>query len=233
MKSVPHNSAAVDAPSRKWRAIFLILVGLLIAISAALFFWWQHYQTTPAYTLALLVDAAQQNDGEAFDQVVDMDRVVDNFMSQMGQTTGGISEDFATTIRTRLQSVAPGVMATIKQTVREETRKQINEVTSPFSTRPFLLTAVAIPFKANISESADMTNATINSREYQVELVLERGDDGRWRVVSLRDDALAARIANNILRDLPGTELQLDGEIQKQVKDLPDTLRKLPVLSDK
>ena len=39
-------------------------------------------------------------------------------------------------------------MATVKQTVREQTRKRINEVAGPFSTGPFLLTAVAIPFKA-------------------------------------------------------------------------------------
>lgn len=233
MKSVPHNSGSVVAPSRKWRAIFLILFGLLIVISAALFFWWQRYQTTPAYTLALLVDAAQQNDGEAFDQLVDMDRVVDNFMSQMGQTIGGISEDSATAVRTRLQSVAPGVTATVRQIIREETRKQINEVASPFSTRPFLLMAVAIPFKADISQSNEMAHVKINSREHKVELVLERSNDGRWRVVSLRDDALAARIATNILKDLPGTKVQLDGEIQKRVKDLPDILRKLPVLSGK
>ena len=100
MKSVAHNSGVANAPSRKWRWIFLILVGLLIVISTGLFVWWQHYQTTPAYTLALLVDAAQQNDGKAFDQIVDMDKVVDNFVSQMGQTTGGISEGFARTVRT-------------------------------------------------------------------------------------------------------------------------------------
>ena len=230
MKFVPHNSEVVDAPSRKWRWIFLIFVGLLIGISTALFVWWQHYQTTPAYTLALLVDAAQQNDGEAFDQIVDMDKVVDNFVSQMGQPSGGISENLARMVRTRLQSVAPGVMVAVKRTVREQTRKQINEVTRPFSTGPFLLTAVAIPFKADLSESADTAKATINSRESKIELGLQRGDGGRWRVVSLRDDALASRIAGQTLRQLPGTVLELNNEIQKQVEDLPDTLRKLPVI---
>lgn len=230
MKFVPHNSEVGGPPSRKWRWVFLIIGGLLLVTSTALFVWWQHYQTTPAYTLALLVDAAQQNDGVAFDQIVDMDKVVDNFVSQMGQPTGSIPENLAGIVRTRLQSVAPGVMMAVKRTVREQTRKQINEVTSPFSTRPFLLTAVAIPFKADISESADMAKATINSRGSQIELGLQRGEGGRWRVVSLRDDALAARIATQTLKHLPGTASELDGEIQRQLSDLPDTLRKLPVL---
>ena len=43
------------------------------------FLWWQHYQTTPAYSLAVLVDAAQRNDMTGVDKIVDTDKIVDNF----------------------------------------------------------------------------------------------------------------------------------------------------------
>lgn len=226
------GSATQHTSRWKWRLLFLILCGLLIVISAGLFFWWQHYQTTPAYTLALLVDAAQRDDAAAFDRVVDMDRVVDNFIPQIVQTTGGFPDGVAATLRTPLQSIAPGVMATVKQTVNAETRKQISEVARPLTTRPFLLMAVAIPFTTDIREKDDRAKATINAGDHQVELLMERQDGGHWRVTSLRDNALAVRIVTNILKDLPARGL--DGEMRKQAEeDLRGTIRKLPVFSDK
>jgi hypothetical protein len=206
----------------------LILVGLVIIGAAAGFFWWQHYETTPAYSLALVVDAAQRNDAAAFDRLIDMEKVVDNFMPQVVQTaTGGLASDLAGGLRTQLQSLAPGIMSSVKQTIKEEIRKRINELAGSAGARPFFLTALAMPFKANISESNGTAKASINTVDHQVELSMERIDDSHWRVTSLRDDALAARIANNIVKDLPGSGSQLDKEMRKQ---LEENLRKLPLL---
>ncbi|MDQ5846943.1 MAG: hypothetical protein M3539_16785 [Acidobacteriota bacterium] len=211
----------------RWLA--LILSGLLLVVFGASFLWWQHYKTTPAYSLALVVDAAQRNDGPAFDRLVDLEKVVDNFMPQVAQTaTGGLASDVAASLRTQFQSLAPDVVASIQQTIKEEIRKRINEVAG--TERPFLITALAIPFKANISESDGTAKASINNGEQQVELTMERLDGGDWKVVSMRDDALAARIANNIVKNLPGSGSQLDKEMRKQLQDLPETLRKLPLL---
>jgi len=204
----------------------LILAGLLIIGAAAGFFWWQHYKTTPAYSLALVVDAAQRNDGAALDRLIDMDKVVDNLMPQVAKTaTVGLASDFASGLRTQLQSLAPGVKASVKQTIREEIRKRINELAGSAGARPFFLTALAMPFKANISESNGTAKASIN--DHQVELSMERIDGSHWRVISLRDDALATRIGNNIVKDLPGSGSQLDKEMRKQ---LQENLRKLPLL---
>ena len=214
----------------RWLA--LIFGGLLLIGFAAGFFWWQHYKTTPAYSLALVVDAAQRNDGAAFDRLIDMEKVVDNFMPQVAQTAaGGLVSDFARALRTQIQSLAPGVMASVKLTIKEEIRKRINELAGSSSGRPFFLTALAIPFKANISESDGTAKATLNTEGHQVELSMERIDGSHWKVISLRDDALAARIANNIVKDLPGSGSQLDKEMRKQLREnLPGTLPKLPLL---
>lgn len=217
--------------AHKLRWLALILGGLLLIVFAAGFFWWQHYKTTPAYSLALVVDAAQRNDGAAFDRIVDMEKVVDNLLLQVAQTaSGGLASDIATPLRTQLQSLAPGVMASVKQTIKEEIRKRINELAGSSGARPFFLTALAIPFKANISESNETAKALINTGGHQVELSMERSDGSHWRVISLRDDALAARIASNIVKDLPGSGSQLDKEMRKQLREnLPGTLRKLPL----
>ncbi|HEY0384430.1 MAG TPA: hypothetical protein VGC64_00395, partial [Pyrinomonadaceae bacterium] len=42
--------------------VLLILAGLLLGLAIGFFFWWRSYKTGPAYSLALLVDAAQRND---------------------------------------------------------------------------------------------------------------------------------------------------------------------------
>jgi hypothetical protein len=218
-----------DTTRSHWlRWVSLILVGLLILGAASGFFWWHHYKTTPAYSLALVVDAAQRNDGAALDRLIDMEKVVDNLMPQVAQTaTGGLASDLASGLRTQLQSLAPGVMASVKQTIKEEIRKRINELAGSGGARPFFLTALAMPFKANISESNGTAKATINTVDHQVELSMERVDGSHWRVISLRDDALATRIAKNIVKDLPGSGSQLDKEMRKQ---LEENLRKLPLL---
>jgi len=214
--------------SHKLRWFALILAGLLIIVLAGAFFWWQHYKTTPAYSLALLVDAAQRNDDAAFDRLIDMQKVLDNFMPQVLQTAaGGVVSDVANSVRTQIQSLAPGVMATFKETLKEEIRKRINELAGSSGARPFFLTALAIPFKAKISESDETAKALIDSGDHQVELSMERIDGSYWRVTSLRDDELATRVADNILKDLPGSGSQLDKEVQKHLRE---NLRKLPLL---
>jgi hypothetical protein len=219
------------AKSHTLRWVGLILGGLLLIGFAFSVHWWQHYKTTPAYSLALVVDAAQRNDGEAFDRLVDMEKVIDNFMPQIAQAaTGGLASNVAASLRGQLQSLAPDVMASVQQTIKEEIRKRINELAGPSGARPFFLTALAIPFKADITKSNEIAKATINTNDQQVELTMERVDDSHWRVISLRDDALATRIANDILKNLPEPGSQLDDEMRKQLQDLPETLRKLPLL---
>ena len=48
-----------------------------MALAAGAFLSWHHYQTTPTYSLALLVDAAQRNDMPDVDKVMDTDKIVD------------------------------------------------------------------------------------------------------------------------------------------------------------
>lgn len=219
----------------KWRWLVLIGGGLLIAGFAAVLSLWQYYKTTPAYSLALLVDAAQRNDAAALDRVIDMEAVVDNFVSQVEQRTAGVPDsDVAASLRTQLQSLAPGVTESVKQIVKEEIRNQINEMAGSTGARPFFLTALAIPFKANIIESGGRAKATISSRGSQAELHMERRSGSHWRVISMRDDALAERIVKNIVKDLPRSGSQVNQELRKQLREnLPGTLPKLPLSGDK
>jgi hypothetical protein len=226
---------AKGASIRKRRQLPLILGGLVIVGFAAGLIWWQHYKTTPAYSLALLADAAQRNDTAALDRLIDLDKVVDNFVPEVAQkATAGHASDVATLLRGQLQSLAPRVMVSVKQIIKEEIRKQIDDLAGASGARPFLLTALAMPFEANISQSDKTAKATITTGDRQLELIMEPDDAGYWRVISLRDDALAARIVNNIVRDLPASLSPLNQEMRKQLREnLPGKLQKLPLMSDR
>src|SRR5438093_13200236 len=68
------------------RPLLIIAVILLLIVSglgAGGYFWWRHYQSSPAYSLALLVDATQRNDKQAIDSILDTDKISADFVSQI------------------------------------------------------------------------------------------------------------------------------------------------------
>ena len=53
------------------------------------FIWWRHYQSTPAYTLTLIVDAAQRNDLAEFQKRIDDDEIAKNMVASVSQKAAG------------------------------------------------------------------------------------------------------------------------------------------------
>jgi len=217
-------SAIQKPPSR--RRLFWLIPGALIILGALVFFaWWQYYKTTPAYTLALVVDAAHQNDRAAFDRVVDLDRVIDNFIAQGAPDSAiGLTTATVASVRMQLQSLAPEPVAAVKEAVREDVRNRVNELSGSAGTRPFLLTALAMPFVSEINQTAVRAQVRIN-RTDEVELVLEHRQGSDWRITSLRDQALARRVVSGIVKRLPQSESEFD----KQMRALPKKLPPLPL----
>src|SRR6266487_2289849 len=52
--------------ARRWPKVLALLAVLIIVVvviaAAGGYLWWRHYQTTPSYSLALILDAAQRDD---------------------------------------------------------------------------------------------------------------------------------------------------------------------------
>jgi hypothetical protein len=220
--SVSRSSAV-----RRWLLLVpaaFVLVGLVV-----FFLWWQYFKTTPSYALALLVDAAQQNDRAAFDRVLDLDRVIDNFIAQQAQDSPiGLTTETVTSVRTQLQSLAPEPLAAVKASVREEVRNRINELAGPAGARPFVVTALALPFVTEIKQSGESAQVRIKGSD-EIELVMERRQGSDWTVTSLRDQALARRVIGGIARHLPQSESEFEKQMGKQLRALPEKLPPLPL----
>lgn len=221
-------SVTTGATKRRW--LWLIPSILLIAGLIVSFAWWQYFKTTPAYSLALLVDAVQQDDRAAFDRVVDLDRVIDNFITQGGPGSAlGLTTELVTSMRTQLQSFAPETLAGIKEGVRAEIRNRTNELSGSSSGRPFPLIALAMPFVVEINQTGDSALVRMSNID-QIELTMESREGGSWKVTSLRDQALAARVVSGIVKELPQSESQIDQQMRRQLRALPENLRQLPLL---
>jgi uncharacterized membrane protein len=100
---------------RRWPRVLAILALLvLVAVVAAAaggFIWWRHYQSTPAYTVTLLVDAAQRNDVAEFQKLINDDEIAKNMVASVSQKAAA-RYGFAlnSSIQQRIDGVLPSLL---------------------------------------------------------------------------------------------------------------------------
>jgi hypothetical protein len=223
---------------RRILLIFLVLFGVvLLGIAAALYFWWQSYKARPNYSLALVVDAAQRNDMAQFDELVDMDRVVDNFVPQVVEKAGAQSSSSFSlpggALRKQLQAQLLKLAPQVKQRVREEVAGQVKEISARAGGKPFFLVAVALPFVVDTKENGDTAQVNATFKDRPIELTMQRNGE-RWKIVGVKDDVLVTRILENVARDLPAdaaTPPIPDNLRKKLEKQLPGKLPDIPILT--
>jgi hypothetical protein len=199
----------------------VVIIAILLGVSIGFFIWWQHYKTTPAYALAVLVDAAQRNDMPTVDTIVDNDKIVDNFVIEASEkVAGSYGPVLSAVARKQIDKLAPALMPAIKQSVRDGIAARVKEVSENSSSRkPFVIMAVALPYVVTITQSGDKAQASASIRGQQVECDLERTGDN-WRVVAVRDDALLQQIVDQMTKKLP--------TIKQSVPDIHDAIKNLP-----
>ncbi|HKO95644.1 MAG TPA: hypothetical protein VJU86_01540 [Pyrinomonadaceae bacterium] len=209
----------------KTRVLLLITLALLIISVVGAFAWWRYFKTTPTYSLAVLIDAAQRDDAQAFDTVFDTDKVVENFLSDQAQKPqAGYLPNLSVSLRDRLKSAPPSVVTYVKTGIREGVRRRINELGESAGNAPIVLTALVLYFKTHLRVDGEKATVSISRNDQKLELGMLRNND-HWRVVSAKDDALAARIIANLAKDLPSELSPLD-----LAKPLKDALPKLPLI---
>ena len=220
---IPLDKARADKPGRvrvhrsgqAGRVLLFIGIVLVVVIIGALaggYFWWRHYQGQPAYSLALLVDAAQRNDGAEIDRLLDMDKITTDFVKQVQARVPG-SSLLPAQIE---QNLAPK----LKPTVRDELIKEIQRLTERAAGKPFPLVALAVPYFVDIKQDGNVATAEMKLQDEQIKLTMQADAAGRWQTVAVQDDKLADLIADNVKKNLPKSPAQWQDALEKQLKGL-------------
>lgn len=208
--------------------VVLVLVVLLVGLAAGGYFYWESYKTTPAYSLALLVDATQRNDQAAFDQIVDIDKIVTNFVPQVTEKAlGQYAAALTAPLRKQVEQQVPKLVPGVKEKVREEVNKQVKEMSARAGNYPFPIVALGVPYVVGIKEEADTATVDVTLKDRPVQLTMQRNGE-QWKIIAVKDDALAGRIVDEITKNLPAIGSELEREIRR---NLPGGVPDIPFLN--
>jgi hypothetical protein len=203
--SVPKDSTR--RRGRRWpklvAALGVIVVLVAIVAAAGGYLWWRNYRTTPAYSLALLVDAAQRNDVTVINEIVDIDKIVDSLAAEVTEKSvarygGTISPNQ----RRRVEALVPNLLPGVKQSIRDSLVKRLREISDESEPKPFLILAIGLPYLVKITTEGDTASAVAPVQDREIELTLQRNGE-RWKVAAMRDDTVAPRIVDDMIKDFP------------------------------
>jgi hypothetical protein len=203
--------------------VLIIIGGIVLLLAVGAVIYWQYYKTKPAYSLALLVDAAQRNDAAAFDNVVDTNKVIQSFAPQViDEATGRLGTALTPQMRQRIEALVPTLIPNVTENLRGEVMRLVREKTTRAEGKPFFLIALFMPYIVEIKQEGETATVTDKSGERQLELTMQRTPEKRWKVVMVKDGALAKRIVDDIARFLPaiggaGVENEIRREIDRRL----------------
>ena len=182
----------------------LVALGLIVAGVVGGLLWWRSYQKGPEYSLALLVDAARRDDLQGVEQLVDSDRVAEGLAPQVVEKLTGIQLAGANVAaaRQQLEALMPQVMPRIREGVRDEVARGVKAASEKIDRRiPVSLLAIGMKRYAEVKAEGDTATVMLSAEGHQMELQMQRNGD-RWKLVNVRDDALASAIAARVAPNL-------------------------------
>jgi hypothetical protein len=219
------DASRAPGRSRRWpKVIAIILVLLFVVVLASViggYFWWRHYQSTPSYAIALIVDAAQRNDMASFEKQIDDEAIARNMISDVSQkaaTRYGLALNG--TLQKQIDTLVPTLLPRLKDSIHQEVAKEIKELASKSEPKPFILVALAVPTLVTIASEGDKATAAAQLPNRKIELGLERTSD-LWKVTAFKDDVLLQHVVDNVMKDLPaigGVDSSLLKSLQKPKK---------------
>lgn len=193
--------------SRRWvRILALLAIVLVVVIGLAAvggFFWWRHYQSTPAYSLTLLVDAAQRGDVEELAKRIDDEEIARNMaavVSQKASSRYGVAMSSAT--QQKIDQAMPALMPRLKQTIHDEVAKEVRNLASASEPKPFILLVITVPSLVKITTEGDIAKAASAVSQSPFELTMRRDAD-RWKVTGFNNDAVVQRVVDSMMKELP------------------------------
>ena len=193
-------------------ALFVVLIG----IASGAYFWWQHYKAQPAYTLALLVDAAQRNDNQEIDRILDMDKISESFVGEVRARLTG-SSIINSVLPSQVDQIAANLTPQLKQALREILPGEIQRLTEPAKGKPFFLLALTVPYFAEIKQDGTTATADLKFKDEQVQLSMQQQGTDSWRIQAIKDERLTGIIADAAKKGLSKRGSELEDELRRQL----------------
>ena len=191
----------------RWLRLLAILAGLVLVVVVVAvvggFLWWRNYQSTPTYTLTLLIDAAQRNDPAEFQKRINDDEIAKNMVASVSQKAAaryGLA--FNSSVQQKIDDLVPLVLPRLKQTIHDEVVKQIKEFASKSEPKPFPLLVIAVPRLVTVTTEGNTANVKAPVGDRTIELTMKRDAD-LWKVTDFKDDVVVQRVVDNVMRELP------------------------------
>jgi hypothetical protein len=176
---------------------YLLLAALLIG-GVGGYLYLQYYKTTPAYSLAMVVDAARRDDKLGLAVLVDTDKIVDAFVPQITDKAVELyGRGLPPALIQKLALVAAPVLPALKERARVELPRVIREKTKTVENVPFLFVAIGASQTLEIKEENGFAWVKSTMPDRPLELKMQRKGD-LWQIVEVKDDELARKIAEQI-----------------------------------
>jgi flagellar basal body-associated protein FliL len=198
--------------------IGVVLLLLLIVVGVGAFFGWQYMKSQPTYTLALLVDASQRDDRQELERILDLDKISENFVSDVRSKVTGTSI-LNSLAPSQLDQIISNITPKLKETLREVLPQEIRRVTEPAKGKPVFLIALTAPYFATIKQNGATATVDLKFKDEQIQLTMLQAED-RWRVVSIRDDRLTNVIAETAKKGLSQRGSQVQDDIIRRLREM-------------
>jgi hypothetical protein len=182
----------------------LIVIGVVLVLLISAYAWWRSFEKSPAYSLALLVDAAQRDDTQAVESFINADQIAQGFIPQViDKLAAGQGAQLTPQARAQLSNVMPQLLPRVRETMRDEVARELKGLSKSDSGRtPFFVKALGVRSLADVKEQGDTAAVAVKSEARSLDLTMKRDGD-RWRVVTVKDDQLATDIAARLASNIP------------------------------
>ena len=181
----------------------LVILGLVLVLLVGSYAWWQGFKKSPPYSLAVLVDAAQRDDMQAVEALIDADQIAQGFIPQVIDNLAGAGSPLPPQARASLTAALPQLLPRVRETMREEVAREVKGISqNNSSSLPFFAKALGVRQMATVVERGDAATVGVKAGERPVELSMRR-DVERWKLVAVKDPQMASDIATRLAASLP------------------------------
>jgi hypothetical protein len=197
----------VKGKRRRWPRVLAVLALLVVigvvAAGVGGFLLWRYYQSTPTYTLALIVDAAQRNDVAEFQKHINDEEIAKNMTASVSQKAAArYGYALNSSIQQQIDSAMPAQLPRVKQAVNDELLKAMQAFAAGSEKRSFITILGAVRSLVTITEAGDSAKAAGTMGEHNIELTMRRDATG-WKIIDVKDDVIVQHIVDGVMKELP------------------------------